>query len=176
MQQIFIKVNPSSSLSWAWPSSVLACFLILSSIFWYCQAFYDIVQYWTILSSYCFHHHHHQHFYIDIHITCYMLLIIIWYLLSDSFHMIMVLKLATTCKKLLPFAFVVRLTLDFLTLPLFIIDWESHQPIFSLTLSRGVLSWRFRGWGKNTCATYFGHISVISYWIRVLSKANVKST
>ena len=33
-----------------------------------------------------------------------------------------------------------------------------------------------RGGGKNACATYFGHISVISSWIRVVSKANVNST
>ena len=30
--------------------------------------------------------------------------------------------------------------------------------------------------GKNACATYFGHISVISIQIRVVSKSNVKSS
>ena len=33
-----------------------------------------------------------------------------------------------------------------------------------------------KGGDKNACATYFGDISVISSRIRVVSKANVKST
>ena len=32
------------------------------------------------------------------------------------------------------------------------------------------------GEGKNSCATYSGHIFLISSWIRVVSRANVNST
>ena len=39
----------------------------------------------------------------------------------------------------------------------------------------GVLSWQFRVVGKNACATYSGHISVISIWIRGVEKQICKN-
>ena len=52
----------------------------------------------------------------------------------------------------------------------------SEAKLPALTLYRRGPELTIQGGGKNACATYFGHISVISSRIRVVSKANVKST
>ena len=49
---------------------------------------------------------------------------------------------------------------------------------FIFTIQKNILTplTLSRGGGKNAFAKYFSHMSVILSWIRVVSKANVKST